>query len=227
MPEPLVSDALWEKVEPLLPKPRRKNRHVQHAGRKRSDPRRVLNGIVFVLRTGVPWKHLPSTHDFPCGETCRQWLLRWHRSGVWKKLSRQLLAELHSQGLLRWGRAVIDSASVRAPGGGRKTGKSPVDRRKLGVKHHVLTDAQGTPLAVLISGAQRHDVTQLLPLVQKVPPVAGRRGRPRRRPKSLYGDRAYDSEPHRQALKKNRHSPLPRQKAHRARQRTRPDTVGR
>jgi transposase len=91
MPKPLVSDTLWRRIEPLLPRPRRRNRHVQHAGRKRTDPRKVLNGIVFVLKTGVPWKHLPATRDFPCGETCRLWLLRWHRAGVWKKLSRLLL----------------------------------------------------------------------------------------------------------------------------------------
>ncbi|NEB32243.1 transposase, partial [Streptomyces sp. SID14446] len=63
-----------------------------------------------------------------------------------------------------------------------KSGPSPVDRARPGSKHHVLTDAQGIPLAVSLTGGNRNDVTQLLPLVDKVPAVAGLVGRPRRRP---------------------------------------------
>lgn len=84
---------------------------------------------------------------------------------------------------------------------GEKTGPSPVDRRKPGSKHHIVTDAQGIPLAAKLTGANRHDVTQLLPLVEAIPPVRGKRGRPRRRPGSVLGDRAYDSDPHRHALR--------------------------
>ena len=84
---------------------------------------------------------------------------------------------------------------------GEKTGPNPTDRRKLGSKHHVITDAKGIPLAALLTGANRHDVTQLLPLVAAIPPVRGQRGRPRRRPDQIQGDRAYDSEPHRKALR--------------------------
>jgi transposase len=76
-----------------------------------------------------------------------------------------------------------------------------VDRRKNGSKHHLLTDARGIPLAVIITGANRHDVTQLLPLVRTVAPIAGKVGRPRCRPGKLQGDRAYDSEPHRRKLR--------------------------
>jgi transposase len=179
---------------------------VQYAGRKRSDPRRVMTGIIFVLRTGIPWRVLPSTSEFPSGNTCRRWLVRWHRAGVWKHLLDVLLAELQHRGKIDWRRAMVDSSSVRAPGGGRKTGPNPVDRRKLGVKHHIITDGHGIPLAVIVTGANRHDVTQLIPLVDQIPPVRGRKGRPRRRPLRILGDRAYDSEPHRRALKKKRSS---------------------
>lgn len=92
--------------------------------------------------------------------------------------------------------------------GGAKTGPNPTDRRKAGSKHHLLTDAQGIPLAFTLTGANAHDVTQLLPLVEAVPPVRGKAGRPRRRPASLQGDRAYDSEPHRNALREKRITPL-------------------
>jgi IS5 family transposase len=57
----------------------------------------------------------------------------------------------------------------------------------------VLTDGGGVPLATSVTPANAHDVTQLIPLVDAVPAVKGRAGRPRRRPKTLYGDRAYDS----------------------------------
>ena len=63
----------------------------------------------------------------------------------------------------------------------------------------MITDANGTPLAAILTGANRHDVTQLLPLVDAVPPVRGQRGRPRRRPERLYADRAYDSREHRES----------------------------
>jgi transposase len=65
----------------------------------------------------------------------------------------------------------------------------------------VLTDAQGIPLATTITGANAHDITQLLPLIHAVPPVRGKPGRPRRRPDLVQGDRGYDSQPHRDALK--------------------------
>ena len=80
------------------------------------------------------------------------------------------------------------------------TGPSPVDRRKLGSKHHVVTDAGGIPLAVRISAANRHDVTQLIPLVDAIPPIGGKVGRPVQRPALIVADRGYDSDPHREEL---------------------------
>jgi transposase len=56
-------------------------------------------------------------------------------------------------------------------------------------------------LAARLTGANRHDVTQLLPLVEAIPPVRGKRGRPRQRPERVHGDRAYDSDPHRRELR--------------------------
>lgn len=87
------------------------------------------------------------------------------------------------------------------PLGGAKTGPNPTDRRKSGSKHHVITDANGIPLAVILTAANCHDVTQLLPLVNAIPAIAGQPGRPRYRPDCVQGDRGYDSEPHRQALR--------------------------
>jgi len=201
MSEPLLSEQLWQHIEPLLPK-HKKRRNAQYAGRKPVDARKVMTGIIFVLKTGVPWKSLPATSDFPSGHTCRRRLLEWDRKGVWRRLWQSILSELQAEGKLDWERGVVDSSSVRAGHGGEKTGKSPVDRSKLGSKHHLLVEGRGIPLSVSLTDANRHDITQLLNLVESIPSVKGRGGRPRRKPKRLQGDRGYDSEPHRQALKK-------------------------
>jgi transposase len=83
---------------------------------------------------------------------------------------------------------------------GKKTGPNPTDRRKAGSKHHILTEARGIPLTALLTAANRHDVTQLLPLVDAIPPLRGCPGRPVRKPALIQGDRGYDSQPHRDAL---------------------------
>jgi transposase len=201
MTSEVLPDDLWERLEPLIPKARG-DRHVQFAGRKPSEARRVLTGILFVLRTGVPWRWLPATSDFPSGQTCQRRLRKWHAAGIWQALFEKLLAELQAAHKINWYRALVDSSSIRASCGGEKTGPNPTDRRKLGSKHHVITDAHGIPLATILTGANRHDVTQLLPLLDSIPHVKGKPGAPRFRPEQVQGDRAYDSEPHRKAAKK-------------------------
>lgn len=99
--------------------------------------------------------------------------------------------------LTRGGGQFLDSRRGR----GEKTGPNPTDRRRPGSKHHIVTDAQGIPLNAILTPANDHDVTQLIPLVDGIPPIAGKVGRPQRRPKILQGDRAYDSNAHRAALK--------------------------
>ena len=83
---------------------------------------------------------------------------------------------------------------------GKKTGPNPTDRRKAGSKHHVLTDANGIPVVARLTSANRHDVTQLLPLVDGIPILRGCPGRPLRKPGLVQGDRGYDSQPHRDEL---------------------------
>ena len=75
-----------------------------------------------------------------------------------------------------------------------------MDRGKAGSKHHLVVDAGGVPLACTLTGANEHDVNQLIPLVEAIPPVRGRPGAPLRVPGCVMGDRAYDSDPHRMRL---------------------------
>ncbi|MCX4459915.1 IS5 family transposase [Streptomyces sp. NBC_01340] len=194
----IVSDELWARIEPLLPVvPRR----VDHPGRRRLDDRKVLSGILFVLYTGIPWEFLPQELGFGSGMTCWRRLRDWNDAGVWQRLHESLLAELNAAGALDWSRAVIDGSHVRAMKGGPKTGPSPVDRARTGSKHHLITEAHGIPLAASLTGGNRNDVTQLMPLIEAVPPVRGRRGRPRRRPKKLYADRGYDHDKYRKQVR--------------------------
>ncbi|MFD7657885.1 IS5 family transposase [Actinosynnema sp. NPDC059797] len=193
----MVSDDLWERIEPLLPVVPRRTRH---PGRKRVPDRRVLCGILFVLHTGIQWEFLPQELGFGSGMTCWRRLRDWNEAGVWSRLHEVLLVELHSAGRLDWDRAVIDSSHVRTARRG-KSGPSPVDRARPGSKHHVLTDGGGIPLAVLLTGGNRNDVIGLEPLLDAVPNVRGRRGRPRRRPRTLYADRAYDHDKYRRRLR--------------------------
>jgi Transposase DDE domain len=89
-------------------------------------------------------------------------------------------------GVVAGGRRLQPRASEK---GGSATGPSPVDRARNGSKHHLLVDATGIPLAFSVTGGNRNDVTQLIPLADAVPAVAGRPGRPRRRPDSVIADR--------------------------------------
>jgi hypothetical protein len=84
---------------------------------------------------------------------------------------------------------------------GDHVGPSPVDRGRSGSKHHLICDAGGIPLAVSLTGGNRNDITQLIPLVDAIPPIRGRRGRPRRRPRELFADRGYDHDVYRRQLR--------------------------
>jgi transposase len=204
--KPLVSDELWARIEPLLPpaKPRR----FRFPGRRPLQPRRILTGIIFVLKTGLDWDDLPAELGWGCGKTCRTYLRHWQRVGVWQRLHLVLLEELQGADRIDWSRALVDSAMLKAPLGGDATGPNPTDRRKLGSKHHLITDAQGIPLAAKLTKANAPDITQLLPLVDAIPAVRGKRGRPRHRPASVQGDRAYDSDPHREQLRRRHIKPV-------------------
>jgi transposase len=118
MAKPLVSDELWELIAPLLPARRR--RRSRKGGRPLLDDRRALCGVVFVLRTGIPWEYLPQEMGCGSGMTCWRRLRDWQRAGVWRRLHQVLLDRLNAEDKIDWSRAVVDSTSVRALHGGKK-----------------------------------------------------------------------------------------------------------
>ena len=118
MAQVLLDDALWARLEPLLPK--RRSRHRRYAGRKPIPDRAIVTGILFVLRSGIPWRMLPPQMGCGSGVTCWRRLVKWQRAGVWKRLHATVLAELRQRGQLDFARAIVDSYSLRAMRGGKK-----------------------------------------------------------------------------------------------------------
>jgi transposase len=203
----LLPDELWAKIEPFLPRPKR--RRFRHPGRKPLDRRKVLTGILFVLRTGIRWNDLPSEMGCGSGSRCRRYLKAWYRAGVWDRLYALLLVELDDAGAIDWSRAAVDSSSVRALGGGTQTGPNPTDRGRPGSKHHAVVEAHGIPLGAITTAANVPDVIALPEVVDAIPALrTRRRGRQKRRPKKLYGDRAYDSDPHRRRMRRRKIEPV-------------------
>jgi transposase len=116
MAKPLITDELWKEVEPLLPPEPPKSK----GGRPRLDNRAVLTGILFVLKTGIPWEMLPPEMGCGSGMTCWRRLRDWQEAGVWEKLHLTFLEQLSLADQIDWSRASIDSGSVPAPGGAKK-----------------------------------------------------------------------------------------------------------
>ena len=116
-----ISDELWLTLEPLLPPfiPSPKG------GRRRSvDDRAALNGILFVLQTGIPWEDLPKELGIGSGMTCWRRLRHWQACGVWAQLHQAMLAKLREQDRIDWSRASLDSASVASPRGAKRRART-------------------------------------------------------------------------------------------------------
>ena len=113
MAEPLVSDPLWALVAPLLPERPPRPR----GGRPPLGDRKVLEGIVFVLRTGIPWASLPKQMGCGSGMTCWRRLCGWQAAGVFGRLRRALLDRLGRANAIDWSRCSLDSASFAAKRG--------------------------------------------------------------------------------------------------------------
>ena len=116
----LVDDDLWAIVESILPRWRPGSK----GGQPRRSDRICLTGILFVLKTGIPWEDFPQELGC-CGMTLWNRLSEWEQAGVWLKLHRVLLEHLQEAHLIDWSRAAIDSGSVRAVGGAKKPDRIP------------------------------------------------------------------------------------------------------
>jgi transposase len=121
MAKPLVSDELWDLIEPLLPpEPPKPN-----GGRPRVPDRAALTGIIFVLKSGIPWELLPQEMGCGSGVTCWRRLRDWQAAGVWERLHQTLLDRLGATDRIDWSRASLDSASIPAKRGARRSVRIP------------------------------------------------------------------------------------------------------
>ena len=194
----VVDDELWELVEPLLPRPVRRFRY---PGRQRLDDRAVLQGILFVLHTGIGWEHLPQELGFGSGMTAWRRLHAWQEAEVWQRLHLVCCWSGCRPRVRSTGAARSSTPPTCRQKRGGWLGPSPVDRGRAGVKHHVLTDARGLLLAWAcdrrqpqrrhaVGAARRRDPGRTRPI-----------GRPRKRPDRVLADRGYDHDKYRRLLR--------------------------
>src|SRR5438067_659837 len=122
MARPLMDDELWQIIEPLLPAPKPRRR--RFPGRKPLDNRKVLTGILFVLKSGIAWEDFPQEMGC-CGMTLLNRLRQWQKAGVWDAMHRLMLDKLRAAGRIDFSRVIVDSSSIRAMHGGKKLEKAP------------------------------------------------------------------------------------------------------
>lgn len=121
MAKPLVPDELWEIVKPLLPSEKPKPK-----GSRPPIPNRAcLTGILFVLKSGIPWEMLPQEMGCGSGMTCWRRLRDWTHAGVWERLQHELLNRLRDADQLDWSRAAMDASTVPAKKGVEKPALRP------------------------------------------------------------------------------------------------------
>lgn len=168
-----LSDSIWERIEPLLPKLKsrfrgrgRQRRNV--GGRPAAEPRQLMSGILYILRTGCQWNALPQEFGIS-GKTAHRYFQRWVRAGVFKRMWEAGLHEFDELKGIVWKWQAADGAITKAPLGGEKTGKNPTDRGKSGTKRSLLVNEQGLPLGLVVSGANTPDGKLLEPTLLAMP----------------------------------------------------------
>ena len=199
-----VSDLFWEKVAPLVPKPKRDASRIYQrrrgGGRKPMDSRKVFCAIVYVLRTGIQWKALPR--EFGSASSVHAYFRKWAEAGFFLRLWKKGLAEYDEMEGIAWSWQSIDGSQGKAPLAADAVGPNPTDRGKKGTRRHVLVDGHGLPLSIVVTGANRHDVTQ----VENV--LASRVRRPRGRTRqNLCADAGYDSKGAKEVMRKFGYAP--------------------
>ena len=114
---PLLSEPQWKKIEPLLPPPPKQPR----GGCPWIGNRRVLEGILWILRSGAPWKYLPK--EYPHPSTCWRRLRDWEEQDIWLKIWRAFLGELDERQQITWSESFVDGSFAPAKKGAIKSAK--------------------------------------------------------------------------------------------------------
>ncbi|UBV44822.1 IS5 family transposase (plasmid) [Deinococcus taeanensis] len=183
-----INDEQWIRLEPLLPP-------LIGLGRPYLAHRPVISGIIWVLRTGAPWRDVPDR--FGQWTTIASRFRRWTAKGIWQAIWTELQRQADQGGQLDWSMHFVDGTIVRAhqcaagARGGQHDEALGRSRGGFGTKIHLRAEGQGKPMAFVLSGGERHEAKFLAPLLETGAVVRAGRGRPRLRPDRLVGDRGY------------------------------------
>ena len=157
-----LPDDLWRRVEPVL------GHHYPPAarGRPRTDLRRVLDGVIYRMRSGVQWHQLPRC--FGAKSTVHGWFQRFVADGVLEGIWAALVAECDALGAVSWAWQAADGVMGKSRFDGDARGPNPTDRGKQGTKKHVLVDQHGGPLAAVIAAANVNDHKLLADTIEAI-----------------------------------------------------------
>jgi putative transposase len=207
-----VSDLMWEILEPIileLDPP-------HEIGRHRIDARAAFDAIIYVVRTGCQWNHLPA--EYPDDSSVHRTMQRWIERDVFTHLWAGLVLLCDLLGAVDWEWQAADTSMGKARSGGDQVGPNPTDRAKRGVKRSVITEGSGRPLGVVLAGANVVDFQLLRDTIQAI--VGSRPTPSAEHPQHLSLDKGYDTPVGRQTVEAAHYLPHIR---HRGEAKTRPE----
>jgi putative transposase len=181
-----VPDDLWSQIAPILGPEKPPGTR----GRPAVPFRTIFDAIIYVLRTGCQWSALPRERFGAAPTTVHGRFRQWAKTGRFEQIWKQMLAVYDEELGIDWKWLTMDGCLTKAPLGGEATGKSPVDRGKLGTKRSVLIDGRGAPISVVVAGANTHDTTIALQTIDEM--VAERPERQVYRLQHICLDKGYD-----------------------------------
>lgn len=167
------------------------------------EDRKVFAAIIYLLRTGIQWNALPRERG--ASSTVHDRFQEWEQKGFFKALWQMGLTEYDEVQGIEWEWQSVDGAMTKAPFGSAATGANPTDRGKRGVKRSLLTDGTGIPLAIVVDGANRHDVKLLVATLDGV--MIARPEPTEEHPQHLCLDAAYDGAPAHQEVQARQYIP--------------------
>jgi putative transposase len=189
-----ITDEFWNAIKDLIPKTERNPNKIYKRTPRAGllEPRKALEAIFYVTRTGIQWKALPND-QFGAASSVHWYFMLWAQAGVFQKMWEAGLEHYDEIQGINWTWLSVDGCMTKAPLAMESVDPNPTDRGKNRSKRHLLVDGRGVPIALVITGAQRHDVSQLKQVLMSV--VAERPEPTVDKPHHLWVDKGYHGEP--------------------------------
>ena len=193
-----IPDELWKRMAPLI----LEMDPAKEPGRPRANPRNVMDAIIFRIRTGCQWNHIPRVYGDD--STIHRTFQHWVEIGLFPQLWALLIEECEEFGLVDWEWQAADGTMGKARLGGDEVGPNPTDRAKNGTKKSILTDRTGGPLAVVVAGANVVDAKLLEKTVEAI--VVDRPKPTQKKQQHLCLDKGYDNPSGKAAVEKHHYT---------------------